>query len=622
MTDPPALRPPVPVKPAALVAMPMLTTAWPSYQLGLLKPTLERAGIPAQAFSLFMYFGAHIGWRLNEALAAGYANMIGEWIWSPAAFGEFGNATEYVDAYAFTFQSICQDAGCTVEDILRVRREKTRSFLDFCLASIDWGRFGLVGFTVVMQQMTASLALAGRIRERFPALPILFGGAAFEEDIAAEILERCPQVDAILVGEGDTAFPEIARRLHRGEPLDGIPGLARREGGRILFPGRASEPVDLAAAPFPDYDEFFYALRESGCEGNGGPRPSMLPFESSRGCHWGARRQCIFCGLNRAGIRFRAREPGQVIEMLEHLWRRHGIRHFFALDNIMPPSFLDGLFGELDRLHSDLRLHYPVRPTLTRRQLALLKRGGMFSIQPGIESLSTRLLRILRKDTTAVRNLELIKWATCYGIQNVYFLMLRVPGEARADYDAQCALIARIPHFQPPSSEAVVRADRGSPMFTQPERFSVSDLAPLPCYAHIYPPDRFDLGRVAYFFGHRLAGALPEGEYAPFYRALDAWQAAWKRSPRPTLQYFKGAGCLRIEDRRTPAAATFEYSGLAARLYEFCGDARRPVEIAEAAGVGADQVEGILREFVARDLMVFLDGRYLSLALPAYPHSG
>ena len=60
----------------------------PSFQLALLKPTLERAGIPAQTFSLFMYFGTRIGWKVNEAIADVWPSMVGEWIWSKAAFGE------------------------------------------------------------------------------------------------------------------------------------------------------------------------------------------------------------------------------------------------------------------------------------------------------------------------------------------------------------------------------------------------------------------------------------------------------------------------------------------------------------------------------------------------------
>src|SRR5579871_730261 len=56
------------IKPVALVSMPCLSARFPSFQLALLKPTLEKAGIPVQPFSLFMYLGSQIGWRLSETI--------------------------------------------------------------------------------------------------------------------------------------------------------------------------------------------------------------------------------------------------------------------------------------------------------------------------------------------------------------------------------------------------------------------------------------------------------------------------------------------------------------------------------------------------------------------------
>jgi hypothetical protein len=53
-------------------------------------------------------------------------------------------------------------------------------------------------------------------------------------------------------------------------------------------------------------------------------------------------------------------------------------------------------------------------------------------------------------------------------------------------------------------------------------------------------------------------------------------------------------------------------------LYEYCADARSPGDI--ASHFKNEDVEGILSEFVGREFVVFLDGRYLSLALPENPY--
>src|SRR5689334_18553093 len=149
-----------PIKPVALISMPTLSARFPSFQLALLKPTLERAGIPVQAFSLFMYFGTYVGWRVNETLSDVNPCMLGEWIWTKAAFGDFANNEEYFQIYRGNLEAICHKAGCTLDDLRRLREEEAPKFIDFCVNSVDWSRFGVIGFSVVFQQTLASIALA------------------------------------------------------------------------------------------------------------------------------------------------------------------------------------------------------------------------------------------------------------------------------------------------------------------------------------------------------------------------------------------------------------------------------------------------------------------------------
>ncbi len=165
-------------KPVALVSMPTLSARFPSFQLGLLKPTLEREGIPVQTFSLFMYFGTYVGWRVNETLSDVYPCMVGEWLWANAAFGSFAKDEDYFEIYKDNFEGICNHAGCSLGDLQEVRAKRVPEFIDFCLNSIDWSRFGLIGFSVVFQQTLASIALARALKERYPEIPIIMGGAS------------------------------------------------------------------------------------------------------------------------------------------------------------------------------------------------------------------------------------------------------------------------------------------------------------------------------------------------------------------------------------------------------------------------------------------------------------
>ncbi|HKS10036.1 MAG TPA: RiPP maturation radical SAM C-methyltransferase [Pyrinomonadaceae bacterium] len=603
------------IKPVALISMPTLSARFPSFQLALLKPTLEREGIPVQTFSMFMYFGSYVGWRITEALSDVYPCMVGEWIWTKAAFGDFANNEDYFEAYRSNLESICKSAECTMADLTEIREEKAPAFIDFCVNSVDWSRFGVIGFSVVFQQTLASIALARALKERYPETPIIMGGATFEDDIAEEIMKGCPQVDLIHCGDADETLPKTIRRLANKESLAGMPGVMWRDKDQIKYAGRAPNLSDMNKTPVPDFDEYFYARKEGGYGRSNGAREVLLPIETARGCWWGVKNHCTFCGLNRAGMEFRSKSVDNVIQQLDQLSQRYGILDFNAIDNIIEPEYINKLFTQLSEANSDLHLHYEVRPSLSRAQLKLMRKGGLFSIQPGVESFSTHILKLMRKHTTGMRNLELIKWSTYYGINNLYNILLRFPGETLEDYRAQCDVIAKIHHFQAPWAIAKARADRGSPMYNEPETQSVSRLIYSECYNYLYPKDRFDLNRVSYYFEHEMGNTLQDDEYDEIFHAVGVWQYRWRQRPQPYLRFRKGWGTILIEDGRNGSASTTSYSDRYAQLYEYCGDARSAKEIA-AHFDGAPWVDEAIQEFVDRNLMVHLDNRYLSLALP------
>jgi ribosomal peptide maturation radical SAM protein 1 len=602
----------------ALISMPTLVADMPSFQLALLEPTLRRHGIDAQTFSLYLYFGAHIGWRINDELRAVRPCLAGEWIWSRAAFGDFSDEQDYLQRFEQSIASICREAGCSPEDLLAIRREKTESFLEFCADRIDWRRFDLIGFSVVFQQMTASLALARILRERHPEIPIVLGGATFEDDIAEGIMRGCPWVDYIHCGDADRTFPELVWRLHRGQTPADVPGVMWRDGGQVRYLGRAPNLSDLSSTPTPSFDEYFYARRESGYGAWPEAKEPLLPIETARGCWWGQKHHCTFCGLNRAGMEFRSKPADQVIEMLEALACRYGTFHFDAIDNIMDPAYIEDLFGRLASSHSDFEIHYEVRPYMGREQLRELRRGGLFSVQPGIESLSTHVLELMRKKSTGVRNVSFIKWCTHYGINNLYNILWGFPGETEEDYRQQSEVIAKIPHLQPPWGIARARADRGSPMFTQPREHGIVRLTPTECYAYIYPRDRFRLEDVAYYFDHEQE-ILPDAAYEGLLTRVAIWQQRWHRRPRPSLKYHRAWRSLVIVDARHGAPSKLVYREREARLYELCSEPATPKALVEAFDGDEGWVRETLDAFVERDLVLHLDGRYLSLALPAKP---
>ena len=156
-------------------------------------------------------------------------------------------------------------------------------------------------------------------------------------------------------------------------------------------------------------------------------------------------------------------------------------------------------------------------------------------------------------------------------------------------------------------------------MYTDPESQSIGSLVPSPCYDYLYPKNRFDLNRVSYYFEHEMGNTLTDQGYAEIFAAVNAWQDRWRQRPRPYLKYRKAWATILIEDGRNCSARVTKYADDYATLYEYCADARSRKDLA-ARFDEAPWVEGALAEFVDKNLMIHLDNRYLSFALPENPY--
>ncbi len=164
-------------------------------------------------------------------------------------------------------------------------------------------------------QHAASLALAARVKAALPGACIVFGGANCRGVMGAELLRSFPFVDAVADGEGEDVLPALVRRRLAGEAVAGIPGLRVRircgdemaDGGRGEedWPtGEGAAPTDLDRLPWPDFEDYFTRLAGGPLKGAFTPR---LPFETSRGCWWGAKSRCSFCGQASEDMAFRVK---------------------------------------------------------------------------------------------------------------------------------------------------------------------------------------------------------------------------------------------------------------------------------------------------------------------------
>jgi ribosomal peptide maturation radical SAM protein 1 len=602
--------------------MPFMDAGRPSIQLGLLKAIVAGCGFPVRTLHANLDFAARIGVERYGVLAEHRGRMVGDWLFSIEAFGSEAPDPDgrFVDDFADDLTYLGRDRDEVREWLLRLRRIDVPAYLDALVAGYPWDEARVVGFSSTFQQNAASFALARRLKARWPRVVTIFGGANFDGDMGPELVRTIDCIDVAIVGEADTALPGVLAALAEVADPGAVPGAARRAGTEVVTtPPQA--PLDrLDDLPVPDYDEYFERAEALGLLAPTGRRTTWIPFESARGCWWGAKHHCTFCGLNGSSMAFRSKSPQRVLRELSTLARKHRSFRFEAVDNILDVEYLKALFPALADSSTMYEMFYEVKANLTRAQLRLMALAGVTHCQPGLESLSSQVLRLMRKGVTAAQNVNVLRWSRYYGIQVAWNVLWGFPGETEQDYTEQAALVPHLLHLPPPSGANRVWLERFSPLYREPAQFGVRSRTPEPSYRYVYP-GRVDLDRIAYFFDYELDTGVPAEVYDTLARAVREWTAAWRDGPRPTLRYWSAPGYLQIYDARRPGSeGTYTFEGLLADVYLACDD--RPVSAAAIRDrlrldLPVEAVQEILVEFGRRGLM-FLDGpRALSLALPA-----
>jgi ribosomal peptide maturation radical SAM protein 1 len=633
----------------ALVSMPFQSNFTPSIQLGLLAAIADSHGFPTETFHLALELSQRVGHRLYESLALTLTRRMGEWFFSNEAFdqespdrdGRFLDDFPAEAAMQLGKRSANGLESADRELILRIRNEIIPAYLDAMMADIDWGSFCVVGFSTVFQQTTSSIALARRIKQSYPHVEIVFGGPNAEGEMGDELMRRTPCIDYMVNGEGDVSFPELLVALAEEKSTCDIPGVLSRVTGDIAFGGDRPLFEEMDTLPTPRYAEFFARAEATGLFPPSKVRSIhsvRIPFESSRGCWWGQKHHCTFCGLNANGMRYRSKSPSRVLSELGELTRAHGSIAFTAVDNIIDLSYVKTLFKQIIEEGRDYQLFYETKANLTRETVKTMRAAGVVLMQPGIESLNTHVLQLMRKGTTAAHNVNLLRWARYYGIHVFWSILWGFPGEIAEDYAEQAKLIPYLAHLEPPVAANCIRMDRFSPLYEDREAFPIQFRTPEPSYAYAFP-DAYDLNRLAYSFEYRLEKRLEDEAYADLLTATDTWIRAWKTEgflppafssestaptdrPMPWLTFSYSADVVQISDFRGEEESTYVLEGPAAQLYKAASDrpvgVQRAIEIA-GVDVAPAAVERAFGELCESGLMMRDGSSYLALALPATP---
>ena len=254
--------------------------------------------------------------------------------------------------------------------------------------------------------------------------------------------------------------------------------------------------------------------------------------------------------------------------------------------------------------------------------MQVLEKARVKAVQPGIESLASTTLKLMKKGTTSFQNLLLLKNCLLYDIYPSWNLLVGFPGEEEPVYKKYLKDLPLLTHLPPPTGSFPVRFDRYSPYFMKANEYGL-DLHPVDYYELSYPMSAESLANLAYYFEDRNLGARYMSVMIKWIDQIrvkvNHWITRWHAVDQllPAKLYFKENSNVVYDSR---SGRVVEHDVQAAGRLVLDAISSKPGRIGtivEALENTTEvEAEGIVSSLQSRGLVFEEEGRYLSLVLP------
>ncbi len=608
-----------------LVSMPFGPVHLPSLGLSLLAAGLEARGVGADIRYFNLDYAKAIGPALYQGLSAENpypADLVGEWIFS-SALERAGDPEVYLaevlrgghPAHRKRFAGVLASSHLHHEAAIGLR-PGAAAFVDVCVEEILAASPKVVGFSSVFEQTAASLAAARRIKARSPGTLVVLGGANCEGPMGRALFEQNPFLDAVFSGECDFSFPAAMEiflrdgRIPSGAGVHARPWLA----GAPISP-EPERPLD--DLPRPGFSAYFRDLERLDLDIPGG---SAVLFETSRGCWWGEKHHCTFCGLNGEGLGYRSKSAGRALSEFRALKAAHPGVPVVVADNILDMGYFRSFLPALIEERNDTPLFYEVKANLSKEHLRVLKDAGVATVQPGIESLSDGVLKLMDKGVRGLQNLQFLKWCQELGLAAVWNLLHGFPTEDPREYSRMAARLPLLHHLVPPMACCPVRLDRFSPNFEQAAARGFAEVRPYPSYGWVFGVDEAEAAAMAYYFTFRHADGRDPSEYT---HALEAAVNRWREGhARESLTLLDKGAFLLISDQRAIAPEPLVLlEGLEADLLRACDGVASRARLEAGFGSSPKAAAAALDALIGRKLVIQEGDLCLGLPVKVTPRA-
>lgn len=284
-----------------------------------------------------------------------------------------------------------------------------------------------IGLTASTITILNAARLAREIKNRDKDRVVMIGGSHITA-VPEETMERFPQFDIGVVGEGEATIIDLMETYNRGNRLDNVKGIIFRENGKLKLTEPRAYIKDLDSLPMPAWDLLPYLPQYYRPAAQSVKRLPSTSIVTARGCIG----KCTFCDRKVFGNRCRGHSTAYIMRMIKNLYYDYGIRDLqidddtFMIFKRRMIEVCEALIEEkMDLSWCCLARVDHVNPDL----LQLMKKAGCWQIQYGIESGSQEILDVLRKGTNLQQIEQAIRWTREAGINSKGFFMIGNPLE-------------------------------------------------------------------------------------------------------------------------------------------------------------------------------------------------
>ncbi len=331
----------------------------------------------------------------------------------------------------------------------------------------------VVGISITSTcQFIPGCILAELVKKCRPDAKIILGGSCadlFANSSYPHKADIKKYFDYIIVGEGETALVGLMRYFDGKADINTVPNLMFIDSDDKI---RYSEQIveDVTRLPAPDYDGLNLDLYLS-------PK-LILPYQTSRGCHYG---YCAFCNHNeKYRHNYRTKQMDVVVNDLLSLSAKYKNACFQFVDEAVRPDCFKDMIEEMDKHpeFKDMKWFYYSRVSRQYDE-ELLRRAhnnGCEMVMFGVESFNQRLLNFIKKGITADTSKYCLELFHKCGIKTYAWLLCNLPSETLEEAQGDLEDVKQMQDHMNAFSVGAFRLERNTDMYDSPEKYNITSI--------------------------------------------------------------------------------------------------------------------------------------------------